>query len=73
MTPPITIPHPCIHVHVANNHTHLLLVYIPFIQAYSLYDREVGYCQGSLFLAGELLMHVSILGMVIVYKYIERC
>lgn len=29
------------------------------LQAYSVYDREVGYCQGSLFLAGVLLMHVS--------------
>ncbi|CAF1127714.1 unnamed protein product, partial [Didymodactylos carnosus] len=26
--------------------------------AYSLYDREVGYCQGSAFIAGLLLMHM---------------
>ena len=24
-----------------------------------MYDKEVGYCQGSLFIAGMLLMHVS--------------
>jgi hypothetical protein len=28
------------------------------MKAYSLYDREVGYCQGSLFIAGVLLMHM---------------
>lgn len=28
------------------------------MKAYSLYDREVGYCQGSLFIAGLLLMHM---------------
>lgn len=28
------------------------------MQAYSVYDREVGYCQGSPFIAGVLLLHV---------------
>ncbi|CAF1359126.1 unnamed protein product, partial [Didymodactylos carnosus] len=28
------------------------------IKAYSLYDREVGYCQGSAFIVGLLLMHM---------------
>lgn len=28
------------------------------VQAYSVYDREVGYCQGSPFIAGVLLLHV---------------
>ena len=29
------------------------------MKAYSLLDREVGYCQGLSFIAGILLMHVS--------------
>ena len=29
-----------------------------FVQAYSVYDREVGYCQGSPFITGLLLMQV---------------
>jgi len=29
------------------------------MKAYSLHDREVGYCQGSGFIVGLLLMHVS--------------
>ena len=29
------------------------------LQAYSVYDREVGYCQGSPFITGLLLMQVS--------------
>lgn len=29
-----------------------------FLQAYSLYDREVGYCQGIGFIVGLFLMHV---------------
>ena len=28
----------------------------PKMQAYSVYDREVGYCQGSPFITGMLLM-----------------
>ncbi len=28
------------------------------LKAYSVYDREVGYCQGSPFVAGLLLMQV---------------
>ena len=31
-----------------------------FFQAYSLVDREVGYCQGSAFIVGLLLMQVMI-------------
>ena len=27
-------------------------------QAYSVYDKEVGYCQGSAFIVGILLMQV---------------
>ncbi len=30
-------------------------------QAYSLVDREVGYCQGSAFIVGLLLMQVCLL------------
>jgi TBC1 domain-containing protein 4 len=30
------------------------------LKAYSLLDREVGYCQGISFIAGILLMHVSV-------------
>ena len=30
------------------------------LKAYSLIDAEVGYCQGISFVAGVLLMHVSI-------------
>ncbi len=40
------------------NVVNLLQIKIRF-QAYSLYDREVGYCQGIAFLVGLLLMHVS--------------
>lgn len=32
------------------------------LQAYSLVDREVGYCQGSAFIVGLLLMQVGGLG-----------
>lgn len=32
------------------------------MQAYSLVDREVGYCQGSAFIVGLLLMQVGGLG-----------
>lgn len=37
----------------------LLYIYVP-MQAYSVYDREVGYCQGSPFIAGVLLLHVRV-------------
>lgn len=30
------------------------------MKAYSLHDREVGYCQGSGFIVGLLLMQVSL-------------
>ena len=29
------------------------------MKAYSIHDREVGYCQGSAFIVGLLLMEVS--------------
>ena len=29
------------------------------IQAYSVYDEEVGYCQGLSFLVAVLILHVS--------------
>jgi len=29
------------------------------MQAYSVYDEEIGYCQGQSFLAAVLLLHVS--------------
>jgi len=34
-------------------------------QAYSVYDEEVGYCQGQSFLAAALLLHVSYLPWLI--------
>lgn len=39
-------------------HLHLLCFF--FFQAYSVYDEEIGYCQGQSFLAAVLLLHVSI-------------
>lgn len=30
-----------------------------FLQAYSVYDEDIGYCQGQSFLAAVLLLHVS--------------
>lgn len=33
-------------------------VFLSF-QAYSVYDEEIGYCQGQSFLAAVLLLHVS--------------
>lgn len=29
------------------------------IKAYSIHDKEVGYCQGSAFIVGQLLLQVS--------------
>ena len=34
----------------------VIVLYVHILQAYSLYDREVGYCQGSAFIVGLLLM-----------------
>lgn len=34
--------------------------FFSFFQAYSLVDREVGYCQGSAFIVGLLLMQVIV-------------
>lgn len=39
---------------------HLLLLCVSSLQAYSVYDEEIGYCQGQSFLAAVLLLHVSI-------------
>lgn len=36
---------------------HFLCLFSP--QAYSVYDEEIGYCQGQSFLAAVLLLHVS--------------
>lgn len=36
-----------------------LLSFAVFLQAYSVYDEEIGYCQGQSFLAAVLLLHVS--------------
>ena len=33
-------------------------------KAYSLFDQEVGYCQGLSFLAATLLLHVSMTSVV---------
>lgn len=38
--------------------TPLFLLILGLFQAYSLVDREVGYCQGSAFIVGLLLMQV---------------
>lgn len=40
--PALTLPHPNWHL----------------VSRYSLYDPEVGYCQGSPFIVGLLLMHM---------------
>lgn len=37
---------------------HFLCLF-PHPQAYSVYDEEIGYCQGQSFLAAVLLLHVS--------------
>ena len=42
------------------------------IKAYSLHDREVGYCQGSGFIVGLLLMQVSFGFTLKSYKYLQR-
>ena len=39
--------------------THIFILgFFSSFQAYSLVDREVGYCQGSAFIVGLLLMQV---------------
>ena len=37
----------------------LYFVVLQHVKAYSLRDKDVGYCQGSGFIVGLLLMHVS--------------
>lgn len=39
------------------------------IKAYSLHDREVGYCQGSGFIVGLLLMQVSAIRFIGVLRF----
>lgn len=39
--------------------SNVLYVLFFFSQAYSVYDEEIGYCQGQSFLAAVLLLHVS--------------
>lgn len=39
------------------------------MKAYSLHDREVGYCQGSGFIVGLLLMQVK---YTIIHEYIQQ-
>lgn len=34
------------------------------VKAYSLYDSDIGYCQGIAFIAGPLLMNVSFIYIV---------
>jgi len=34
-------------------------IFSSFLQAYSVYDEDIGYCQGQSFLAAVLLLHVS--------------
>lgn len=41
-------------------------VFLPLSKAYSVYDEEIGYCQGQSFLAAVLLLHVSLM-----FKWIE--
>lgn len=48
-----------------DNHNKVLIRLLSFdyclIQAYSIWDKEVGYCQGSAFIVGILLMQVTII------------
>ena len=50
------------------------------LKAYSIYDREVGYCQGSPFITGLLLMKVCLHGVLLqdmhcmrAYIYVLDC
>ena len=42
------------------------------LQAYSVYDEEVGYCQGLSFLSAVLLLHVSLLYFGVTQHKISR-
>jgi hypothetical protein len=42
-------------------------------QAYSVYDEEIGYCQGQSFLAAVLLLHVSYTWQQQSWELIETC
>ena len=37
------------------------------IKAYSLFDLEVGYCQGISFVVGALLMNVSVTDLILIF------
>jgi len=39
------------------------------MKAYSLHDREVGYCQGSGFIVGLLLMQVKSINNIVTKNY----
>lgn len=47
------------HPYFAESLGHGQLSLFNILKAYSLYDTEVGYCQGLSFIAGILLLHVS--------------
>lgn len=44
---------------ITKHHCSLDDLKCPSPQAYSVYDEEIGYCQGQSFLAAVLLLHVS--------------
>ena len=52
---------PSIHLSVNPSDPHTPMYNIYLLQAYSVYDEEVGYCQGLSFLAAALLLHVSVI------------
>lgn len=51
----------------------MLTVFIGSYQAYSLHDREVGYCQGSGFIVGLLLMQVRKLAFYCIKFVVFLC
>lgn len=52
---------PYYHLTKEFSHTWFVIKIAFIFQAYSVYDEEIGYCQGHSFLAAVLLLHVSIL------------
>ena len=45
----------------------MIILVIFSCQAYSVYDEEVGYCQGLSFLSAVLLLHVNLFSLPIGY------
>lgn len=43
------------------------------VKAYSLYDEEVGYCQGLQFIVGPLLLNVSRISFLGVTRFETKC